>query len=253
MNDFAHVLRRVDRKLELPEPQRSRILLEIAQDLEELRRTYRASGYSEAEARARAEALCGVGDASLDELARVHAPAYARLLSRFSSRAGHRIERLLLTFVTFVALAAGIFSLTASGLLRAPSPLLWPLLAVVAGSAWVAAAAFLSLHLRPYRPPRPGDLTLLTGLAAASVTLGAMGVLLEADQLAASIEATQVVDARSVVAAVRRSAQLLTLSLTLSLAVLVVWFQLRRRALDLQRLRVAADRLTHPPSPEETS
>ena len=46
MTDFTAALRRIDSRLHLPQPARSRVILELAGDLEELYRHYRATGLS---------------------------------------------------------------------------------------------------------------------------------------------------------------------------------------------------------------
>src|SRR5690606_35725403 len=115
MADFAHVLQRVEGRLRAPEPQRSRILLEMAQDLEALYGEYLARGYSEGESRARAEALLASSEEALEMLDGVHTSVAARLLRRLSAP-GARGERRLLTLLGSFAVLAGSYPLFAAGL-----------------------------------------------------------------------------------------------------------------------------------------
>ena len=93
---FAPVLREVERGMELPIPDRIRILRELEFDLEELWGRLVADGVPAEEARLKAlDAL--VPDAgSLDELDRLHAPLYRRLTSHLSEGRLRFAERLAL-------------------------------------------------------------------------------------------------------------------------------------------------------------
>jgi hypothetical protein len=106
MTRFADTLRRLNDKLDLPQPVRSRILLEIDSDLNALYQHFRDSGLSEETARRQAVEHCDLSDEALAELVDVHTSWFRRFLDRFSVQAQTRWERafliLLLVFVAAV-------------------------------------------------------------------------------------------------------------------------------------------------------
>jgi hypothetical protein len=243
---FDHVLRRAERRLSAREPDRSRILQEMAQDLEDLYGAYRERGLGEAESLRRAEAALGASAEVVDELGGLHAGMYERLFRRFSARRRHRVERVLLTALTLLAVAGGIFALAASPVLTSASPFLWPLLFIAAVSGWTAVARALALFTGPHRPgwsPRSG-LGALPALAALSLAVGALGATLELWDSAGAAARAGTWDLLIILPYLGRAAELLTLALSLSLVVLLAWFQLHRRAAVIERARAELRRIT---------
>ena len=244
MSRFAHVLRRADARLRAPEPARSRILLELAQDLDDLYRLYRERGLSEAEAVRRAEELLGASDEAVDRLGQVHGTTYDRLLDRLPGLGRHPLERSLLTVLSVAALAAGIGGLGSSGLESGPSPYVWGLLPVAAASLWMATARTLELTVRAGGgTARPRQrLTVLLGLATCGVLVGLLGAALELSG-GLSVAAEGSTSWLPLVARIGRAADVVAVSLVLSLATFLVWFHLDRRAFRIEAARTEALRI----------
>lgn len=179
MERFAPVLRRVDRELEVRDPERSRILLELAGDLEELYRAYRSRGCSEEEARRRAEAWLAPDEASLGGLRRLHTPLAGRLLDSLSDVARSRLETAAFTVLALGAVAAGLWGLRDTGVLWPPRPAAAAVLAV--GGAGLALAARRAVRLFLSAGPASGTTApgTLPVLAAGSIVAGALGASLE--------------------------------------------------------------------------
>ncbi|HUF75232.1 MAG TPA: hypothetical protein VMM35_03095, partial [Longimicrobiales bacterium] len=91
---FDEALRAAAAALDLPQPDRARILEEIATDLEELRAELVLRGVPEGQAEARAVELLAPSDAAVRALVHVHEPRYRSLTRRFSSSVMRRSERL---------------------------------------------------------------------------------------------------------------------------------------------------------------
>ena len=72
MSRFAEVLTRISAGLDLPQATRSRILLEMAGDLEDLYQHHRSQGLDEAQATRRAEEAFVASDEALKHLAHIH-------------------------------------------------------------------------------------------------------------------------------------------------------------------------------------
>jgi hypothetical protein len=101
-------MRTIDSRLDLPQPARSRVLLEIAADLRDMYEHYRQQGLSAQEAHQRAVDHCDLSDEVLAELTRLHTSAWRRFMDRFSEQAQSRWERALtVLMLLFVAAIAG--------------------------------------------------------------------------------------------------------------------------------------------------
>lgn len=174
---IAEVLAAARERLDLPQPAKSRILLELAADLEDLETAYRRQGLTPEEALRRAVETCDLSDEALAELVRIHQSWYRRLMDRFSEQARARWERgLLLVLLLFIALTSG------AGMIGRPvvshaGPFVWPLLA----SGLLALALGLQqahrLFIRKdHRPSRlRGPLAGFAYLAGLELLLGLAG------------------------------------------------------------------------------
>lgn len=236
MTRFGPVLRRVESRLTVPQPARSRILLEMAADLEDLYAAYRARGLDEQEALRRAEASLGASTAAVEELVQVHRPAWERLLGRFSEGARSRWERAVLTGITTGGVAIGGGALLGGGVLDDASPFVWPVLLLAVAAFALALAVFFRLFVKQdhrQETLRSGLVPLLV-LAAAMVLLAGFGSCWEIYRLAHDVSSAGAWSLDLLLPRVRRSALVLALGLTVMLTVLLAWFHLRQRALSIE-------------------
>jgi hypothetical protein len=181
MSRFREFLKETSMKLDLPQPEKSRILLEIASDMEDLHAFYREQGLTEEEAAARTTETFALSDEALADLVRVHQSALQRLLGRVSAQACTRWERLLIAFVLCFALAAAGRALLTTRLLAQATGYIWPILAF--GAAALAIAAYHSVRLyilrkHAVRGLRRGIHGIL-GLGAASLVVSFGGSAVE--------------------------------------------------------------------------
>jgi hypothetical protein len=112
MNRFASLLREVNNRLNLPQPTKSRILLEMAGDLEDLYNFYRGQGLDENEAVQKAEEKIDASYEALAELVEIHQTSYRKLMEMklfaLFIKKDHRLNKLhanMPTIFTFAALA----------------------------------------------------------------------------------------------------------------------------------------------------
>jgi len=151
MSRFTQILSDADSRLTVPEPARSRILLEIAADMEDLRREYLARNVSEEEAVAAVVDHFDLSDEALRELVRVHDTPVKRSLDSLSGQVRGPWSRLLLiVFAFFVILVSGTLLLQGD-LYRDSSRLIWVLLPLIAAGVVMAGT-------RGVRLIRAGDL-----------------------------------------------------------------------------------------------
>ena len=180
MKRFCRVLKEIHRKLDLPQPYKSRILLEIGSDLEDMYQLYRGEGYNEQEAQQLAEEKFDISDAALNELARIHQSAFSRLLSRLSEQAQSRWEKVMLvTILLLIALFAGRQIFSTEFIMRA-GIYIWPLMGISFITGLFTIRHVYVIYLK--KDHRPGKLrrgllwflalgsgSLLTGLYGSSV------------------------------------------------------------------------------------
>ncbi len=232
MPRFEATLRSVAERLELPQPDRACILEEIAGDLEELRLELVQRGVGEREAEARAAEILAPSEVALDALVSVHEPLYWSLSRRFSRSGMRRAERLGLLAVTAVPLLLAVDVLRHGGVLRSPSPFLWPVLATTAVVLGLVASKALQLYLE--RDHDRGHLRAGLGpilvASATAVLVSGVGCVFELSALVTRLEATPDGGAIGVfVPWLLDTAVLLAAGLTTALIGGLCWFVLQQK------------------------
>ena len=175
MSRFAGVLRQVSDGLDLPQPTKSRILLEMDADLEDAYRHYRGQGLGDEEAVRRAEEAFVVSDETLKHLARIHLSG-GQLADRLISQIGSLWAKVLLVIWLLAVLLIGGRVATTESLFQVVSPFVWPILALAfAAFAFSLWKLYELLRRSPdFRRLRLGLGTLLF-IAGASLALSACG------------------------------------------------------------------------------
>jgi len=173
MSRFATILRDVDERLDLPQPAKSRIILEMATDLDDLFEAYVQSGIDEDEAARRVEESFTITDEVLSELVSIHESPARQFLQGLSERVRSRGERVAFAaLLLFLVVVAGRSAMTAEFFADA-SAFVWPILGLSAASAALAASKAYQLWVRgDHRPGR-----LRVGLGPI-LTLGVSGLIL---------------------------------------------------------------------------
>ena len=224
MSAFLPTLRRLDRDLSVPLPDRVRILRELEFDLKALSGEFETRGMPAEEARARAlDALVPDG-ATLRELDRLHVPHYRRLTRHFSPGRLRTIERSALVLATVAVLLAETLLLLRADWLRHASPFLWPVLGL--GAFLFAAIAAQSFRLwikHDHRDPAANFRTILL-LSGLTLATGVFGVLADFFRLAGILEAEPGLAGSLLLEWLFGSCVLLSFSLLLALAGGLAWF-----------------------------
>ncbi len=179
MNRFAHVLKHAEDRLRAPEPARTRILLEMAADLEDGYQHYLDRGLDEADAARRAEEVFSTSDETLRLLERVHQRSYGSPTTRFFHRVGTVWSTALLVLLLAFELLLAFRISSDRSFFVYPSPFLWPI-----GLLAVAAVAFTVWKLAQLCARRGKDIRRLRiGLrlpllfAGASLAIAFLGFL----------------------------------------------------------------------------
>jgi hypothetical protein len=138
MNPFKPLLIDINNKLELPQPTKSRIILEIAADLTDAYHTFQNQGMSENEAIEAAKQKFNLDKQSLNELVHVHQTSFQRWLDHLSAPAQTWWERVILIgLLTFIIISGGI-TIMKIPLVEQASPFVW----IIFGLTIVAFAVF---------------------------------------------------------------------------------------------------------------
>lgn len=179
MSRFAKTLQTVRDRLEVPEPSRSRILLEMASDLEDSYQYHLDRGHDEAEAMRRAEEAFGSSEEALQHLSRIHQRGVGGLADRVSNQVGGIWEKILLLAILLFEIWLAIEFLSSEWFFFYVSPFVWP----IAGIA-LAAFGVAVWKLRQIFSKTEGDIRRLRSglgallfLAAASLIVSGLGLL----------------------------------------------------------------------------
>lgn len=241
MNRFAATLSQTSRRLNLPQHIASRVVLELAADLEDLFEHYTAQGLSEKEATAQALEAAELSDEAVARLVEVHASPTGRLVERLEERTRTPWERLILLLISlFVVIGIGSEMLT-GGFFSDASPFLWPVAAATATGVvlvlWkIYGVFFVKDHgLRRLRSGLPSVLAL----AALSVLLALLGALVEMHQAALKVESTGSSLAEQSILCMARIAPMIAFSLTTAVILAVAWFALSSRIGRMEQARAS--------------
>jgi hypothetical protein len=174
---FPEVLSSLQQELILPQPARSRILLEISDDLEGLYQHYLSEGLDEPTARRQALDELSLTPEALEELIEVHTSTYQRFLDGLSDRARSTWERGLLILLSIFACFVVGATARSGSVFEHANVFVWPvLLCFVIGLVAGLQRAYVLFVRKAYaaREARRG-LRIVLGMAAAQFVIGISG------------------------------------------------------------------------------
>jgi len=246
MTEFTPSLRQISARLSVPEPIRSRILLEIASDMEDLLDHHLAEGMDRSVGVEEVLARFDLSGEALRELEEVHRSTVQRSLDGLLRQAATRWERgILAVLALFFALGLLRFLLTPD-LVSHASPLVIALLGLVGLGLVQAVRLAFALFRRPGLPDgfRRKRLLLLPVLSGLLVAAGFAGVWVELYRRALLIREGP--DAALVVLVhwVQTASATMVVALSGGLLLGLLWFFLESRASQVEA--VAAAELLRP-------
>ncbi|MBN2185643.1 MAG: hypothetical protein JW746_09975 [Candidatus Krumholzibacteriota bacterium] len=236
MKRFRRVLKEINRKLDLPQQEKSRILLEIGSDLEDMYQLYLAQGYTDQEAIERAEEKFDISDDALEELVRIHQTIFARLLSRLSEQAQSRWEKaLMVTILLLIALLSGqhLFS---TGFFGRTGSFIWPLAAIsiIAGMLTIRHTYMIYLK-KDHRTGRlRGGLIWFPALGIGSLMAGIFGSSVETMRMVRAVAADLDTTHLKIVQCAIKGSSMMILSLLVAIASSLIWFILVNKVKQIE-------------------
>ncbi len=226
MSQFAPLIREYGEQLCVPQPARSRILLEISADLEDLYAHYQGQGLSPEAAATRTRETLALSGEAIERLVRIHEPPFRRLLDLLSVQAQTAWERITLLVVALCVVVLTVREVLTTRSLVSTSHFVWPLAAIAVLAMLIALVKIYSLYLKQdhdLRRLRRG-LDALLFLAITSLGLGLLGLLVELYLTAIRVGSA---GAQPYLPELLiRSSTLMIASMLVAVAVAVVWFVL---------------------------
>jgi hypothetical protein len=240
---FIPALRRISGDLSLPEPAKSRVLLEMASDLESLFEHYRGRGLDEEEAARLTEEKLLASPEALRHLVAVHTTGYQRWVARAAGGLRWGFNLLLFAVGVVPMVAMGAWVAAGEFRLLGGAPLLWPMLLLAATAAAITAVKGWQLYVARERstPRLHRWLPTLVFLGVLAPVLGAVAFLTTLYRSAmAGMGGAGPAMQREVAAQIARDGALFALGLLLGIAAGVTWFVLVNRIAAIEQAESAA-------------
>lgn len=252
MSRYATTLQALADRLDLPQPARSRVLLELAADMDDLDRHLREQGLDDDDIRRRVLEQFDLSDVALAELAAVHRGPARRLLDRMPARSLRHWERALLVIMTLAAVHTGGWFTRSNQVMQDAGPQAWTVLALAVLMVVLAAGKAYQLFVRQNHRVR----RLRRGLAPVlglSVSMMALGFVLPWLQVLWRLILPT--DQHPVVLMMDwtlSTTAMLQVSLGLGLLGALAWFGLAQAVLRIERHESEVLLCLPHPRPEET-
>ena len=255
MKPFHQILRKLSEKLDLPQPLKSRIILEIATDLQDLYRLYIDQGMSDQEALRLAQEKIELDDTNLSELIRIHRSPVKRWLNSISSQAKATWERLLMTLIIVVVLLGYSQALWMTPSLSNAGPFVWPILGIGFFILLLSLERFFRLYIvKDHRLGRiRKHLNAIACLSGSSILIGLLGYFIGMikpegqtmflDYKLIILVSTDFPASEKVLSKTAdwmiRSSLLIIVSMFVATAGAVLWFILERKARNIELAETA--------------
>ncbi len=148
MNPFSNLLKNLNSKIELPQPAKSRILLEIAADLNDTYHLYLKRGLSETDAANKAREKFELSDEIIADLSKIHSGVFRQWIEKAMGKKQALWEKVL--FVTFFLflLISTLFIFISTPFFARASVFVYPILTVLIMAILLWLIKFYQLYLK---------------------------------------------------------------------------------------------------------
>jgi hypothetical protein len=181
MNRFHDFLKEIGGKLEIPQPIKSRIILEIAADLEALYQHYLKQGNGKNAALKKAQEKIDFSDDALRQLTQIHASSLQKYLDKLSEHAQTRWERSSLGIILLTISVPSVYQIIITEFFRNASVFIWPILAITIFAGIIFLLKFYQIFIKKdhavYKIHE--GLSLIFILAAGSLVVTVCGYFVE--------------------------------------------------------------------------
>ena len=242
MSRFNETLAEADSRLGVAEPARSRILLELAADMEGLFREYLERGVPEGEAEVKVKEHFQLSDETLRDLVRIHDTPLQRSLGGLARQLEGPWSRLLVVLLALSVVVASGTLLVQSQLYRDASALVWLLMPLLAmGVIWggIRVVALLRARNEWRRDLSRGPARLLA-LAVAIPGLSLVGLWIQLYSAAVRIRGAPEEAMIHLVGWMHMASATLVVAFSGSLILAFIWFFLESRARRMEKRALAS-------------
>lgn len=181
MKQFTPLLKSINKRLDLPQPTKSRIILEIAADLDDLYQLYLSRGLEENEAAQKAEEKIDLTDEALNELVQIHQSLFRKLLDKISAQAQSRWEKVAFIFMLLFIVAISVQAIFSTQFLSQASKWIYPVLGMSIAAILISFPKFYQLYIKKdhlLKKIRTG-LSLILGMGVLNLVIGILGYVIE--------------------------------------------------------------------------
>lgn len=237
MSRFTRTLSETADRLTVPQSVRSRILLEVAADMDDLYKAYMDRGLEGEAAREAVLEHFDLSDEALEDLVRVHNSPIQGVLNGLSGQPGQGWEKTVLTGLVVGVLAALYGLASQGGILGASSAFVWPVMAVTAvavGLGVVKLTQVVKARTEPVRALRSGVGAIL-GLAGIELLLGLSGAWVELYRVALRIQVAREETPLLLSRWLEMASATLTITVGMALITALVWFVVAGRVARAER------------------
>lgn len=238
MSRFADVLRETAERLNLPQPTKSRILIEIAGDMEDFYGACRERGLSKEEAHREAVGHFQLSDEALADLVTVHTSRVRRFLDRLSEQGRSRAERVALLLVVVFVLTASGTEVAGTGLMGHAGPLAWPALLLAFGGIVLGIRKAWALWLTQDHDPRQlrDGLAVILAIACIDALIGFFGFWVEIQVLAQRLAAGA--PGTNLIIWMRASSATVVVAMMSALICSLIWYLLAHKVARIEQAQV---------------
>ncbi|MBC8182443.1 hypothetical protein H8E88_15190 [candidate division KSB1 bacterium] len=148
MKQFTPILKRINKRLNLPQPTKSRIILEIACDLEDAYNFYLEKGMSEEDAIKKSGEKFDLTGEALDELVIVHQTLFRKFLDKIAGQTQSLWERIILCFVFLIIVVLSAQTFIFTPFFLHASKFVWPSLGIFFSVIILSLPKFFYLYIK---------------------------------------------------------------------------------------------------------
>lgn len=238
MKEFTPILTKIENKLDIPQPARARVILEIRTDLDDTFNYYIEEGFTKHEAISKTKEQFDPTDETMAELSELHQSLYNRLIDKVSGHFKNRFEKAGLVFLlVFIIIASGRV-LTSNPFFLNSSIFTLPVLSIGLVAVILSIRKVFTLFIKMdhnISRLRKG-LPVILFLGGASLLAGVIGLFIETylffGAAAFNIDNFLVLFIGYLV----RISSMMMISLLVTMLVALIWFLLANKIVYIERV-----------------
>ena len=181
MKEFEALLIKINNKIKLPQPAKSRIMLEISNDLQDTYEYYLKKGFDAQEALRKTYSKFDISDNSLYQLVQIHESGYRKFMNGLSEQGKTFWERVFLTLIFLILFVFGIRAILFDAFFFQASLFIWPVIISTLIAVFLGLKKFYALFIKKDHDVKNLRYQLNTILffGALSFLIGLYGYLIE--------------------------------------------------------------------------